>query len=73
MKTLTNFTYTGKKQQIGGIIFDENDRLFVFVTYCPNCRAKVLFTRPEAREFARQYRDEQNKIRTKLVIKLVKQ
>lgn len=73
MKTLDNFTYTGKKQRIGGIIFDEHDRLFIFVTYCPKCKGKVVFTRKEAQEFARHYRDEQHKIRTKLIIKLIKQ
>ncbi len=73
IKTLTNFEYRGNKQRRGGICFDEHDRLFVFVTYCPNCHAKVLFTRDEAREFAKHYRAEQHKIRTKLVVKLVRQ
>ena len=72
MKTLNDFTYMGKKQRIGGIIFDEHDRLFVFVNYCPNCHHKVLFTRDEAREFTKHYKCEQNKLRTKLVIKLIK-
>ena len=72
MKTLNDFTYMGKKQRIGGIIFDEHDRLFVFVTYCTYCHGKVLFTRTEAQEFARHYRSEQNKMRTKLIIQLVR-
>jgi len=72
MKTLTDFTYTGKKQRVGGICFDEHDRLFVFVTYCPSCHAKVLFTRKEAQEFAKHFRSKQNKLRTKIVIQLVK-
>lgn len=73
MKTIHNFSYHGKKQRIGGICFDEHDRLFVFVTYCPSCNGKVLFTRQEAQEFAKHYRSKQNKLRTKLVIQLVKQ
>jgi hypothetical protein len=72
MKTINNFTYMGKKQKVGAICFDEHDRLFVFVTYCPGCHSKVLFTRDEAREFARHYRSKPNKVRTRLVIKLVK-
>ena len=71
MKTINNFTYTGKKQRIGGIIFDEHDRLFVFVTYCPSCNGKVLFTRQEAQEFAKHFRSKQNKLRTKIIIQLV--
>jgi hypothetical protein len=73
MKTLNNFTYMGKKQKIGGIVFDEHDRLFIFVTYCPSCHGKVLFTRQEAQEFAKHYRFEQNKIRTKVIVRLVRQ
>ena len=73
MKALTDFEYRGNKQKVGGLCFDEHDRLFVFVTYCPKCHAKVLFTRSEAREFARHYRAEQHKIRTKLVVKIIKQ
>jgi hypothetical protein len=63
----------GNKQKVGGICFDEHDRLFVFVTYCPGCHSKVLFTRKEAECFAKQYRLEQNKKRTRYIIKLVKQ
>lgn len=73
MKTIHNFTYMGKKQEVGSIIFDEHDRLFIFVTYCPNCKHKVLFTRQEAQQFSKRYKCEQNKKRTKLVIKLIKQ
>lgn len=72
MKTLTNTEYKGNKQKVGGICFDEHDRLFVFVTYCPSCHAKVLFTREEAKEFARHYNSRANKVRTKLIVKLVK-
>ncbi|MCA9345768.1 hypothetical protein KC871_04110 [Candidatus Saccharibacteria bacterium] len=71
MKTINNFTYMGRKQKIGGIIFDEHDRLFIFVTYCPSCHAKVLFTRGEAQEFAKHFRSKQNKLRTKIIIQLV--
>lgn len=73
MKTLTNFEYRGNKQRVGGICFDEHDRLFIFVTYCHSCHGKVLFTRDEAKEFAKHYRAEQHKIRTKLLVKLVRQ
>ena len=73
MKTLNNFTYMGKKQKVGAIVFDEQDRLFIFVTYCPSCHGKVLFTRAEAHEFTKHYRSEQNKIRTKYMIKIIKQ
>ena len=72
MKTLTNFEYRGNKQKVGGICFDERDRLFVFVTYCPGCHSKVLFTRDEAREFTKHYNSKPNIMRTKLVVKLVK-
>lgn len=63
----------GKKKKVGGIVFDEQDRLFIFVTYCPSCHGKVLFTREEAQQFAKHYKCEQNKIRTKYVLKFVKQ
>jgi len=66
MRTLTNFEYHGKKAKIGGICFDERDRILIFVNYCENCHGKVVFTRDEAHEFARKYNRESNKLRTKL-------
>lgn len=72
MKTLTNFEYHGKKAKIGGLCFDESDRMYIFVNYCDNCKGKVVFTREEAASFAKKYQHQQNKIRTRLVIKLVK-
>jgi hypothetical protein len=67
MQTLTNFEYHGKKAKIGGLCFDERDRMFIFVTYCSNCRGKVIFTREEAAYFAAKYHQEQNKLRTKVL------
>lgn len=72
MQTLTNFEYHGKKAKVGGLCFDEKDRMCIFVTYCDNCHGKVVFNRAEAAYFAKKYHQEANKIRTKLVIKLVK-
>lgn len=72
MQTLNNFEYHGKKAKVGGICFDERDRLCIFVTYCDTCKGKVVFNREEAAYFAKKYNREQNKIRTKLVVKLVR-
>jgi hypothetical protein len=66
MQTLNNFEYHGKKAKIGGLCFDESDRLHIFVTYCENCRGKVIITRSEAAFFAKRYNQEQNKIRTRI-------
>jgi hypothetical protein len=73
MKTVHDFTYMGKKQAVGSLIWDEHDRMFIFVTYCPNCHHKVLFTRDEAYKFAKKYYREQHKIRTRFVIKMIRQ
>lgn len=55
MQTLTNFEYHGKKAKVGGICFDERDRLHIFVSYCESCRGKVILTRDEAELFAKMY------------------
>lgn len=70
MTTLTNFEYHGKKAKIGGLCFDEYDRMFIFVNYCNNCHGKVIFTRDEAELFAAKYYREKNKIRTRLLHRL---
>lgn len=70
MKTLTNFDYHGKKAKIGNFCWDENDRMFIFVTYCENCHGKIGLTREEAAFFAKRYYHEQNKLRTRLLTKL---
>ena len=67
MHTLTNFEYHGKKAKIGGLCFDERDRMFIFVNYCDNCHGKVIFTREEAEMFSKQYYRESNKLRTRLI------
>jgi hypothetical protein len=67
MQTLTNFEYHGKKAKIGGLCFDNRDRLHIFVNYCDNCHGKVVFTREEAELFAKQYYREQNKLRTRIL------
>ena len=71
MRTLTNSEYRGKKAKVGGLCFDERDRMFIFVAYCDNCRGKVIMTREEASTFAAQYYREQNKLRTRIAIHLI--
>lgn len=73
MQTLHNFTYMGKKQEVGSIIFDEQDRMRIFVTYCESCRGKVLCTRDEAEQFSNKYRSRKNKKRTRIIFKIVQQ
>jgi len=70
MKTLTNFEYHGKKAKIGGLCFDERDKMYIFVNYCDNCHGKVIFTREEANYFAHKFYRESNKLRTRLINKL---
>lgn len=70
MKTLTNFEYHGKKARVGGLCFDEQDRMMVFVCYCDNCRGKIAFSRKEAECFSKQYIHQKNKLRTKIILKL---
>jgi hypothetical protein len=53
-----NVQYTGRKCRIGKICFNENDRMVVFVGYCPECNSKVTMTIPDARRFADSYADE---------------
>ena len=72
MQTLTDTEYRGKKAKIGGLCFDSKDRLQIFVSYCENCRGKVVLTREEAAYFAKRYYNEQNKMRTRLLNKLLK-
>lgn len=68
MKTI-EMQYTGRKARVGGICFDNTDRLCVFVNYCPNCHAKVVMSLDEARQFANKYRTERDKISVKRFMK----
>jgi len=70
MRTLTNSEYRGKKAKVGGLCFDENDRMYIFVAYCPNCRGKVVMSRKEAEQFTKCHQCEQNKLRTRLFTKM---
>jgi hypothetical protein len=72
MQTLTDTEYRGKKAKIGGICFDERDRIQIFVSYCENCRGKVVLTREEAAYFAKKYYIEQHKLRTRIFNRLSK-
>ena len=58
LKIQRNVQYTGRKAKIGKIAFDENDRMVVFVGYCPRCNAKITMSIPDARKFANSYADE---------------
>lgn len=60
--------YTGKKAKVGNLAFDTG-RLGIFVGYCGNCKAKIIMDLEEARAFADRYQHQQNKIRTKMIIK----
>ena len=71
MKTVTNFEWHGKKAKPGGLYWAESDRMHIFITYCMECRGKVVFTRQEAEEFAKLYYRERNKIRTRLLNKMM--
>jgi shikimate kinase len=68
MKTLPSY-YTGRKAKVGGICFDDRNRMHIFVAYCDGCRGKVLMTVDEAREFSDKYNT--NKKRTKRLVKKV--
>lgn len=68
MKTLPTY-YTGRKAKVGGLCFDERERMHVFVSYCTECRGKVLMTLDEARDFSKKYRDDQDKMRTRKIMK----
>lgn len=61
--------YTGKKARTGGICFDEQNRMQIFISYCTGCDGKVLLSVDEARYFSRKYCDEMNKKRTKLLFR----
>lgn len=61
--------YTGRKAKVGGICFDNTDRLKVFVNYCPGCNAKVVMTLDEARQFANKYSAETNRVTFKKIMK----
>lgn len=71
MTTLTNFEYHGKKAKTGGLVFDEKDRMRIFVCYCDNCRGKVVMERNEAECFSKQYVAEKNTLRTRLIKHLI--
>ena len=43
--------------------------MHVFVSYCTECRGKVLMTLDEARGFSKKYRDDQDKMRTRKIMK----
>lgn len=66
MKTLHNFTYSGKKQHTGGLVTDESGRLYIFVAYCDSCNGKVVMTREEAKTFGRYYHAKQKRFRNRL-------
>lgn len=58
--------YNGKKAKVGNLAFDSG-RMGVFAGYCENCHAKQIMQLDEAREFARKYAHDQNKIRTRII------
>lgn len=63
--------YTGRRAKIGGICFIE-DRMAVFVGYCPDCKGKVSMTLDEAREFANVYGVNKNRTSEQLFRRMVK-
>lgn len=70
MKTL-KLNYTGRKARIGKICFDENGHMYVFISYCPDCRSKVVMTIDEAKQFSRLYLAEQGSLWSRVVFGLI--
>lgn len=58
--------FTGKKAKPGGITFDRNGHMGIFVDYCPQCHGKVIMEREEAEQFANKYHYENKRISSKL-------
>ena len=67
VKIQRGVNYTGKKSRTGKIVFDENGRMMVFVSYCPDCRAKVTMSLDNAKRFATIYAEESRRVTTRLL------
>jgi hypothetical protein len=61
--------YTGRKARIGGICF-VNDRMVIFVGYCPECKGKVVMDLDEARSFANIYTTNKKRTSNKFIERL---
>lgn len=55
--------YTGKRAKTGGLCSDQRGRLQVFVTYCDQCKAKVVCDLREAEDFAHKWGTEKRRNR----------
>jgi hypothetical protein len=65
---ITPTQYTGRKARVGGICFDQ-DRMRIFVGYCPNCNGKVVMSLDDAKAFANRYATEVDKHKVKRLLK----
>ena len=63
--------YTGRKARIGGICFI-NNRMAIFVGYCPECRGKIVMDLEEAREFSNIYATNKTRTSDRFIERLVK-